>query len=43
MKEDSSYIKERKKMEVRGFLMKNIGILLRNNCDATLDICYLIG
>jgi hypothetical protein len=30
-------------MEIKGFVMKNIGLLFRSDCNAALEICYLIG
>ena len=43
MAEDGHYTKERKRMEVRGFIMKNIGLLFKSDCNAALEVCYLIG
>lgn len=30
-------------MELRGFIMKHIGLLFRTDPDAALEVCYLIG
>ena len=30
-------------LEVRGFIIKNIGLLFRTDNNAALQLCYLIG
>jgi hypothetical protein len=43
MADDENFVKERKKLELKGFVLKNVGLLFRANSDAALEICYLVG